>query len=152
MFSFHFLHLTFFSRSWQNSSTKRRGGHDIRFGRSPIVYIDLKTWYFCARVVLCTPCNDHWRANVLICEQWVWHDLYLGNSWALSWISMPHPRYNAGTKLVCKSRQKKNQCLSVKEMRDELNYKWFPSYKTVKGIFNITRNLWSFGWLREVYW
>ena len=26
----------------------------------------------CARVVACTPCNDHWRANV-ICGQWVWY-------------------------------------------------------------------------------
>ena len=26
----------------------------------------------CASVVACTPCNDHWRANVLICGQWVW--------------------------------------------------------------------------------
>ena len=29
--------------------------------------------FVCARVVACTPCNDHWRANVLICGQWVWY-------------------------------------------------------------------------------
>ena len=63
----------FFSRSWQNSSTKGRGGHDIRFGRSPMFICDFETQYFCARAVAYTPCNDHWRANVLICGQWVWY-------------------------------------------------------------------------------
>ena len=41
--SFHFLHL-FFWRSWHISSTKLRGGHDIRFGRSSM--------FICAQTAL----------------------------------------------------------------------------------------------------
>ena len=60
-FSFHFLHL-FFSRSWQNSSTKRRGGHDMRFGRLPMFICDGETQYTIPLRTHCsiyTPCNDH---------------------------------------------------------------------------------------------
>ena len=59
--SFHFLHL-FFSRSGQNSSTKRRGGHDMRFGRLPMFICDGETQYTIPLRTHCsinTPCNDH---------------------------------------------------------------------------------------------
>ena len=81
-FWFHFLHL--FSRSWQNSSTKRRWGQDIRFGPSPMFICEGETQYFCARAVAYTPCNDHWRANVLICGQWVWYGTPLTELWLSS--------------------------------------------------------------------
>ena len=38
---------------------------------------DGQTRYLCARAVAYTPCNDHWRANVLICGQWVWYAVKL---------------------------------------------------------------------------
>ena len=72
-FSFHFLHL-FFAELTELSSTKRSGGHDIRFGRSLMFISDGETQYLCARAVAYTPYSDHWRANVLICGQWVWYE------------------------------------------------------------------------------
>ena len=38
---------------------------------------DGETQYFYAHTVAYTPCNDHWRANVLICGQSVWYVQFL---------------------------------------------------------------------------
>ena len=45
----------------------------------------------CARVVACTPYNDHWRANVLICGKWVC--LFLRTPWVCMKISFPCKRF-----------------------------------------------------------
>ena len=50
------------------------------------IVCDGETQYLCARAVAYHPCNDHWRANVLICEQWVWYEILNSASWPFSFI------------------------------------------------------------------
>ena len=50
------------------------------------IVCDGKTQYLCARAVAYTPCNDLWKANVLICGQWVWYEILNSASWPFSFI------------------------------------------------------------------
>ena len=45
----------------------------LHAARLPFLNCDGEIQYLWARPVAYTACNDHWRANVVICGQWVWY-------------------------------------------------------------------------------